>query len=72
MLGNQEIKYSNSYVRGDHMDMTKWKPNQKCPYGITLGDRLDGGTYLLLRLQLITWRMKLLGISKYIMISNRD
>ena len=46
------------------MDMTKWKPNQKCPYGITLGDRLDGGTYLLLRLQLISWKMKLLGISK--------
>ena len=63
MLGNQEIKYSNSYVRGDHMDMTKWKPNQICPYGISLGDRFEGGSYLLWRLQLESWKGKLLDIS---------
>ena len=46
------------------MDMKEWKPNQICPYGIALGDRLDGGTFLLVRQALIIWKMKLLGISK--------
>ena len=47
------------------MDMNKWKPDQICPYGIAFGDRIDGGTYLLWRLQLLNWKIKLLDISKY-------
>ena len=65
IIGNQEIKYSNSYVRGDHMDMNKWKPDQICNYGVAFGDRIDGGSYLLWRLQLLNWKIKLLDISKY-------
>lgn len=47
------------------MDMNKWKPDQICNYGVAFGDRIDGGSYLLWRLQLLNWKIKLLDISKY-------
>ena len=45
--------------------MNKWKPDQICNYGVAFGDRIDGGSYLLWRLQLLNWKIKLLDISKY-------
>ena len=64
LVGNREIKYSNSWIRGDHMDMTKWKPNQICPYGIGFGDMMDGGYFMLPRILLLGLKLKLMGIRK--------
>ena len=46
------------------MDMTKWKPNQICPYGIGFGDMMDGGYFMLPRILLLGLKLKLMGIRK--------
>ena len=66
LVGSNEIKYSNGWIRGNHMDMKNWKPDQICPYGFSLGDMYDGGTFLFLRMQLVNLKLKVLGIREYI------
>ena len=44
------------------MNMDRWKPNQICPYGIGFGDIVDGGYFMLARIQLLQLKLKLLGI----------
>ena len=68
IAGDHTIKYSNAWIRGDHMDMKRWKPNQICPYGIGFGDIVDGGYFMLARIQLLQLKLKLLGIGTNICI----
>ena len=53
------------------MNMDRWKPNQICPYGIGFGDIVDGGYFMLARIQLLQLKLKLLGIGIDIRITHR-
>ena len=54
---------SNSWVRGEHMDMKTWKPMQKCPYGTAgFGDIVNGGYFIFPKMLLTKWKLKLLGV----------
>ena len=58
---SNEIILSNSWVRGEHMDMTNWKPMQDCPYSVGFGDIVNGGYFVFPKLILSNLKLKLMG-----------
>ena len=54
--------FSNSWIRGDHMDMKTWKPMTKCPYSVGFGDIVNGGYFIFPKMLLTKLKMQLMGI----------
>ena len=64
IIKRDEIAYSNSWIRGEHMDMTKWKPMEACQFNVGYGDLVNGGYFMLPMMLLLNLNSKLLGIEK--------
>ena len=64
ILVGHEIAYSNSWIRGEHFDMTKWKPMEECQYTVSYGDLVNGGYFMLPKMLLLNLKLKLLGKQK--------
>ena len=58
---SKEILFSNSWIRGEHMEMTNWQPMQECPFMINFGDVVNGGYFFLPKMFLLKLKSSLLG-----------